>query len=124
MFCYRSPNKCKIPVFIASCKTVAENMLKKRKEVVFLGDFNLDMFVGNDNSRNPNAELSDFCDQFCLTNTINEPTRVTISSATLIDVILVSHPHHWSTSGTIHLGISDHDLVYIVRKQRLSKAKA
>ena len=122
--CYRSPNKCKIPVFIASCKTAAENMLKKRKEVVFLGDFNLDMFVGNDNSRNPNAELSDFCDQFCLTNTINEPTRVTISSATLIDVILVSHPHHWSPSGTIHLGISDNDLVYIVRKQRLPKAKA
>ena len=32
--------------------------------------------------------LTDFCDQFCLTDTIEEPTRVTNMNKSLIDVIL------------------------------------
>ena len=52
-------------------------------------------------------------------NTIKEPTRVTKSSKTLIDVTLVNRLESWATSGTLHLGMSDHDLVYIIRKQRL-----
>lgn len=33
----------------------------------------------------------------------------------------VSHPERFVPSGTLRLGISDHDLIYIVRKQRLPK---
>ena len=65
--------------------------------------------------------LADFCSQFCLTKTIVEPTRVTNTSKTLIDII---RPERWATSGTLQLGMSDHDLVYVVRKQRLLKSKA
>ena len=39
----------------------------------------------------------------------------------MLDVILVSHPERFVSSGTLRLGISDHDLIYIVRKQRLPK---
>ena len=56
---------------------------------------------------------TEFCDQFCLTNMINEPTRVTNTSKTLIDVILVSHVERHANSGVLHLGISDYDLVYL-----------
>ena len=52
-------------------------------------------------------------------NTIKEPPRGAKSSKTLIDVILVNRPERWATSGTLHLGMSDHDVVYIIRKQRL-----
>ena len=52
-----------------------------------------------------------FCDQFCLTNTISIRTRVTPSTKTLLDVILVSHPELFVSSGTLRLGISDHDLI-------------
>ena len=41
--CYRSPNKCKVIDFISSCSVAAENMLKIRSELVFIGDFNIDM---------------------------------------------------------------------------------
>ena len=49
---------------------------------------------------------------------------MTASTKTLLNVILVSHPDRFASSGTLRLGISDHDLVYIVRKQKLPKPKA
>ena len=88
---------------------------------MFLGDFNIDMLSENGSFARSSYNLSNFCDQFCLINTISSPTRVTASTKTLLDVILVSHPDRFVSSGTLHLAISDHDLIYIVRKQRLPK---
>ena len=45
-----------------------------------------------------------------------EPTRVTKSSATTIDLIFTNMVDNIATSGVIHLGISDHSLIYAVRK--------
>ena len=103
-------------------------MLKSKTEILFLGNFNIDMLqitatlicILTNPAANP---LTDFCNQFCLTNTIDEPTRVTKTSKSLIDVILVNRPEHWATSGSLQLGMSDRDLIYIVRKQRLPKSK-
>lgn len=93
-------------------------MIKSKSEMIFQGDFKIDMLQNNCNINlhshtNP---LTDFCDQYCFNNTINEPTRVS-------DVILVNRPEHWATSGSLQLGMSDHDLIYIVRKQRLPRSK-
>ena len=107
--------------FLSSCVLAAEKMYTKRKEVMFLGDFNIDMLTENESSVGSSYSLSNFCDQFCLTNTISVHTRVTASTKTLLDVILVSHPERFVSSGTLRLGISDLDLIYIVRKQRLPK---
>ena len=43
---------------------------------------------------------------------------------TLLDVILASHPERYATCGYLHMGLSDHDLVYAVRKNKLPRAKA
>ncbi|KAL9962094.1 hypothetical protein ACROYT_G031165 [Oculina patagonica] len=101
-------------------------MLKSCSEVVFLVDMNIDMLqnINNKNLHSPTNPLADFCGQFCLPNTIVEPTGMTRTSKTLIDVILVNQPERWATSGTLQLGTSDHDLVYIARKQGLPKPKA
>jgi len=68
--------------------------------------------------------LKDFCDRFCLQNQINESTRVTENTMTLLDVLLSSHPERYTICGNLHLGVSDHDLVYAVRKNKLSRPKA
>ena len=47
---------------------------------------------------------------------INEPTRVTRASATLIDLIFTNRNENIVKSGVIHLGISDHSLAFAVRK--------
>ena len=95
--CYRSPSKCKISDFISSCTTAAEHMYAKRKETIFIGDFNMNMLSSKHNT--PNPELSDFCDKFCLSNVIDKPTRVTDTTSSLIDVNLDSHAYRMSTSG-------------------------
>ena len=122
--CYRSPGKCKSTEFLTACSTAAEQMYIKRKEIIFIGDFNMNMLKGNKNQQGPDPDLTGFRDLFCLTNVIVEPTRVTKSTASLIDVILVSHPERISTYGNLDLGISDYDMVYMVRKQKLPKPKA
>ena len=79
------------------------------------------MLKGNNKQQGPDPDLTELCDQFCLTNVIVEPTRETKSTASLIDVILVSHPERISTYGNLDLGINDLALVYMVRKLKLPK---
>ena len=55
---------------------------------------------------------------------IKEPTRVTKSSAaTVIDLIFPNMVDTIATSGVIHLGISDHSLIYAVRKFAVPKSR-
>ena len=47
---------------------------------------------------------------------INEPTRITPSTSTLIDLIFTNRPENVYCSGVSHVAISDHSLVYVYRK--------
>ncbi|XP_068719429.1 uncharacterized protein [Montipora capricornis] len=122
--CYRSPGKCKITEFIPACATAAEKMYAKQKEILFIGDFNMNLLKSSDNPNGPNKDLTKFIEQFCLTNVIHEATRTTNYSKTLLDVVLTSHPERLAKSGTLQVGISDHDLIFVVRKQKIPKPKA
>ena len=51
-----------------------------------------------------------------LTQIINDPTRITEYTESLLDVCITSSPEKIISSGVIHLGISDHSLIYPVRK--------
>ena len=53
---------------------------------------------------------------------INEPTRVTKTSASLIDLVFINKRKNISHSGVIHLGISDHSMIYAVRKLIIPKS--
>lgn len=121
--CYRSPGKCKELDFLAALSSAAETMYKTRKELLLLGDFNMDLYHNSAEDRLPNSHLVDFCQRFCLVNKISEPTRVTDKTKTLIDVVLSSHQERYATSGTLHLGVSDHDLIFIVRKNKVARPK-
>lgn len=67
-------------------------MYGSRQEILFIRDFNLNMLVRENGEDAENNSLKDFCDRFCLQNQINEPTRVTDKTMTLLDVVLASHP--------------------------------
>ena len=54
---------------------------------------------------------------------IEEPTRVTKSSATTIDLIFTNMVDNTAASEVIYLGISDHRLIYAVRKFAVPKTK-
>lgn len=59
---------------------------------------------------------------FNLNQLIQESTRITDSSNTLIDLILVNNEHRFVKSGVLSLPISDHSLVYCVLKVGVPKA--
>ena len=84
------------------------------KELILIGDLNCDV------SKNvPDAhtcKLQFLGSLYQIDQLIKECTRLTPTSATLIDLILTNTPENISRSGVIHLGISDHSLVYAVRK--------
>ena len=56
-----------------------------------------------------------------LSQLVDEPTRVTENSAALIDLILTNRPKNIVSSGVIHVGISDHSLIFAVRKFKFPK---
>ena len=98
-------------------------MYRSRRELLLLGDFNMDMTNDESVGRRADSNLRDFCDKFCLDNQIKEPTRVTENTKTLIDVMLANHPERYATCGTLDLGVSDHVLIYAVRKNKLPRPK-
>ena len=122
--CYRSEKVNKPSEFISSLTAAVELMYKYRQEIVLIGDFNMDMLIDDKTGRTENKAIKEFCDSFCLFNQITKPTRVTETSRTGIDVILASHPDRFSTCGNLHLGVSDHDLIFAVRKNKIPRPKA
>ena len=87
----------------------AENL-----EYFLLGDLNVD-FLPTAASSN-RGKLAEIFDIYGLEQLINEPTRITAKSSTLIDLCITSAPTNVVTSGVMHLSISDHSLVYMIRK--------
>ena len=64
--------------------------------------------------------LKQFLSMFDLKQLIGEPTRVTDTSATILDLLLVSEPSKICQSGVTNLGLSDHMLTYCTRKVKIS----
>ena len=86
------------------------------KEMIIAGDFNCDM-LSNDNN-NPNIKkLKDVLDIYQLQQHIDNPTRITTSTKTLIDLILTRIDDTGAIdSGVMDFGMRDHNLMYMCRK--------
>ena len=68
--------------------------------------------------------LQDLCDSVNLSQLIKEPTRVTETSSTLIDVIMTTSTDFVERSGVVKTHISDHYLVYASLKLKIQKPPA
>ena len=95
-----------------------ENVIDKidaeSKELYILGDVNCNLLP--ETSAHTSSCLTNIFDIYGLSQLITEPTRVTPVSKTLIDLCITNSPEKVSNSGVIHLGISDHSLVFMTRK--------
>lgn len=90
------------------------------KPIYILGDLNCNLL----NSSDPASQvLVNFCTSFNLSQMITQPTRVTESSATLIDVILTSHENLIIDTKVIPSSISDHDLICAILKLKRQRPK-
>ena len=94
-------------------KAEAEN-----KELIILGDLNCDLYANMPNSNT--KKLIELINAYQLKQLI----RVTANTRTLIDVIITQLGNtNVTASGVVHLGISDHSLVYTCRKISTQKGK-
>ena len=84
------------------------------KESNILGDFNTD--VTKSRRCNLIKSLFDVMNMFNFSQIISDVTRVSKTSSTTIDLILVSDTDKISQRGVLDLGISDHCLIYCTRE--------
>ena len=93
------------------------------KETILLGDTNCDFSNKTPESSRINLpnninRLADLYKSFGLTQLISEPTRETIDTYTIVDHIAVNVECNIIESGVLKLALSDHYLVYAIRKFR------
>ena len=110
--CYRPPNL--LHELFTLINTLLGKLVSENVEHFLMGDLNCDL-QSKDNG-NVKALLN-ITDIYGLEQLINEPTRITPSTSTLIDLIFTNRPD-WNVycSGVSHVAISDHSLVYAYRK--------
>ena len=91
------------------------------KEVIITGDLNCD-FLPKRTTESDCKQLKALLRQENLTQLINQPTRVTQYSKTLLDIIITNYPHNIRECGVLSLRLSDHDMVFCIRKLNWMKA--
>jgi hypothetical protein len=88
------------------------------KEIILLGDYNCDWSRLDSNSANAQTnKLAGIAQIFQFQQLISDPTRITANSKTLIDIAFTNKPELINGSGVIHMGISDHSLIYRMSKK-------
>ena len=105
---YRPPN-APLNCFETDFSRTLVSALLMSKPIYILGDLNCNVL----NTGDPACQaLLNFCSTFNLVQLITQPTRITESLATLLDVILVSNKELIIESNVVPISISDHDSVY------------
>ena len=90
-------------------------------EIYILGDFNCNILSNPPEVHT--THLLDLMVDYQLAQLIKEPTRVNAKSQTLIDVFITNKEDNISHSGVYTLSISDHNLIYAVRKIGLPRGQ-
>ncbi len=107
---YKPPTTA-VNTFIDSLKQHLE--ISNEYETYVFGDFNINMMKFDENQKKLQSTMNDYN----YVQLIKNPTRTTLTTKTLIDCIFTNKPSLHQISGTLPLDISDHDLVYTVRKK-------
>ena len=84
------------------------------QEFILAGDLNTN--VACNTSSHPCKGLKSICTSFSLKQLITYPTRITSSSKSTIDLILVSDTNKVSQSGVLDTYYTDHQVIYCTRK--------
>ena len=109
---YRPP--CSSAELFSHYETLIGKLDSLDLEYYLMGDFNCNMASAHfDSNTRLLCEISDI---YGLQQLITEPTRITESSSSLIDVIFTNCINRVVCSGVLHIGISDHSLIYVYRK--------
>ena len=120
---------CKFPTVIVGCMyrhpkalsctfdyitDVIKCVILKGKDFYILGDFNDDFLMNN-------SKLKQIIAHAKLTQVITKPTRITSTSATLLDLIVTNKPNSVIVSDTLPCHVADHELITVTINLRKAK---
>ena len=91
------------------------------KDLIITGDLNYNLLPKR-TTESDCKQLKGLLRQENLTQLINQPTRITQYSKTLLDIIITNSPHNIRKSGVLSLSLSDHNMVFCIRKLNWMKA--
>ena len=109
---YRPP--CSSAELFSYYETLVGKLDSFDLEYYLMGDLNCDVTSAHFESNT--SLLCEISEVYGLQQLITEPTRITESSSSLIDVIFTNCVNRVVCSGVFHIGISDHSLIYVYRK--------
>ena len=93
----------------------------QNKELILTGDLNCDLSLSILQSHS--RRVMDILELFQMKQVIADPTRITSNTTSLLDIIATNRLDKVKESGVIHLGISDHSLVYVSLKVSVPRDK-
>ena len=90
----------------------------KDKILILCGDWNIDFLREDSNQK----DLTDLLLRYNLVNTVQSPTRITKSTSTLLDVIIINKKCYMEPATVIELGFSNHQaqVLSVLRKNHAS----
>ncbi|MEW8547323.1 MAG: endonuclease/exonuclease/phosphatase family protein, partial [Candidatus Thiodiazotropha sp.] len=109
-YCYRPPSST--VDWIYKIENTIERTVSDQKEVILLGDFNFNLLNDSSNTKSWLRTVNSLNFQ----QLINEPTRVTNVSETLIDHIYSNMPENITETKVPHFALSDHYPICFTRK--------
>lgn len=120
IFCvmYKPPESSKhLPKdFSTKLSQKIEAISKEKKEAILMGDLNTNYLELNDQ-----PTIKEIFDTYGFFQQLTTPTRITINTSTLIDVILTNRPTTINDHKVIAAGLSDHNLTACSRKLNNTK---
>ena len=109
------PPQAPIGPFLDSLNEILNIVNKEQKETYIMGDFNLDLL--RDERHLPTLNFINTMISYSFLPLINKPTRITSTTATLIDNIFCNNVHSNNFSnGVMYSDISDHPSIFCVKK--------
>ena len=107
---YKPPN-FNVHNFLIDFENTLVNIIPKCDEIICLGDFNIDLINVNSLAT---KNFMNLLESLGLKQIVNNPTRVTLNTTSLLDYIILSEERSFSKSDTVSLpNISDHELVFV-----------
>jgi len=112
---YRKPDSR--AEYLTRLNSLFQEVTNEYDDVVIFGDFNLDI------SKPCNAKkINSLANHSNLRQLIKDYTRITETTKSKLDLAFVSNVNRIASSGSHSCGLSDHNLIYVVRRNKKPKS--
>ena len=120
--CIYRPPKTSINDFNKSLNRILNSLSTENKHCYLCGDFNVDLLKAD--SHLPTASFLEHLFSHSLFPSINKPTRISVTSATIIDNIFFDPIHtRPATSGILTCAVSDHLPVFTLTRFQMNNLR-